>query len=86
MRRDIHNVILPVDFTSADEVFAVVETITGLIKRGISIRWGLVPRTLTAGAVGQAKVVYHLQDSYGLSAVIDYLTSVCSSLVSNASY
>ena len=86
MRRDIHNVILPVDFTSADEVFAVVETITGLIKRGIPIRWGLVPRTLTASAVDQAKVIYHLQDSYGLSAVINYLTLVSSLLVFDASY
>ena len=76
MRRDIHNAILPVDFTSKDEVFAIVETITGLVKRGVPVRWGLVPRTMTPGAVGQAKVVYHLLDTYGLSAVIKYLDAV----------
>ena len=47
-----------------------------LVKRGIPLRWGLVPQTLTEGAVQQAKVVYYLQDAYGLSAVINYLQAV----------
>ncbi|KAF2711570.1 glycosyltransferase family 24 protein [Pleomassaria siparia CBS 279.74] len=75
VRRDIHNVIAPVDFTSSDEVFTVVETVTGLVKRGIPIRWGLVPRSSTEGAAEQAKVVYYLSESYGLSYVIKYLSA-----------
>lgn len=76
MRRDIHNVILPVDFTLKDDVFSIVETIQGLVKRKIPVRWGLVPRTLTAGAESQAKIVYHLLETYGLSTVMKYLDAV----------
>lgn len=76
MRRDIHNAIVPVDLTSAKHVSTILDTILSLVKRGIPLRWGIVPQTSTAGALGQAKVVYHLQDSYGLSAVINYLQAV----------
>jgi UDP-glucose:glycoprotein glucosyltransferase len=47
-----------------------------LVKRGIPLRWGLVPQTLTEGSSEQARVVYYLQDAYGLSAVISYLRAV----------
>lgn len=67
---------MPVDFTSKDAVFTVVETILSLIKRGIPIRWGLVPHTKAPGAAEQAKVVYHLLDTYGLSTVVKYLDTV----------
>lgn len=54
----------------------VVDTIQMLIKRKIPVRWGLVPLTPTAVAVEQAKIVYHLHESYGLSAAIHYLEAV----------
>ncbi|KAF1916336.1 UDP-glucose:glyco protein glucosyltransferas-like protein [Ampelomyces quisqualis] len=73
VRRDIHNAIIPVDFTSMDDVTSVVDTIMSLVKRGIPVRWGLVPQTQTDGAVQQAKVIYYLQDTYGLSGMINYL-------------
>ncbi|KAF2268500.1 hypothetical protein CC78DRAFT_510304 [Lojkania enalia] len=76
VRRDIHNVILPVDFTSKDDVFSVVETIQSLVMRKVPVRWGLVPKTQTIGAKGQAKVIYHLLDTYGLSAVMKYLDAI----------
>jgi UDP-glucose:glycoprotein glucosyltransferase len=73
VRRDIHNAIVPVDFTSAADVSAVSDTILSLVQRGIPLRWGIVPQTLTPGALQQAKVIYYLQDAYGLSAVMKYL-------------
>lgn len=76
VRRDIHNAIVPVDFTLKEDVFSVIETILSLIKRGIPIRWGIVPNSNTAGAAEQAKVVYHLLDTYGLSTMIKYLDTV----------
>ena len=79
VRRDIHNAIVPVDFTSDEHVLTVLDTILSLIKRGIPLRWGIVPQTATKGALEQAKVVYYLQDSYGLSAVIKYLQAVSKS-------
>jgi len=76
VRRDIHNAIVPVDFSSANDVSSVVDTILSLVHRGIPLRWGLVPQTLTNGASEQAKVVYYLQQTYGLSTVIEYLQAV----------
>jgi UDP-glucose:glycoprotein glucosyltransferase len=77
VRRDIHNAIVPVDFTLKDDVNMVIETVLGLIQRNIPIRWGLVPLTKTQGAAEQAKVVYHLLDTYGLSTLTKYLDAVC---------
>ncbi|KAF1930256.1 glycosyltransferase family 24 protein [Didymella exigua CBS 183.55] len=73
VRRDIHNAILPVDFTDPEHVSNVIETVIGLVRRGIPLRWGLVPQSQTPNAVDQAKVVYYLQHTYGLSAVTKYL-------------
>ncbi|KAF2115554.1 UDP-glucose:Glyco protein glucosyltransferase-domain-containing protein [Lophiotrema nucula] len=73
VRKDIHNVILPVDFTEKEDVFSIVETIQSLIKRKVPVRWGLVPKTKTTGAESHAKIIYHLQETYGLSAVMKYL-------------
>ena len=54
----------------------MLETILSLIRRGIPLRWGIVPQTATSGALEQAKVVYYLHDAYGLPAVIEYLQVV----------
>ncbi|KAI4906206.1 hypothetical protein J4E90_010789 [Alternaria incomplexa] len=72
-RRDIHNAIVAVDLTSSEDVTTMLETILSLIRRGIPLRWGIVPQTATSGALEQAKVVYYLHDAYGLPAVIEYL-------------
>ena len=50
-----------------------------LVKRNIPIRFGFVPLALSAESEKQAKTVYYLQESYGLSAVIDYLSAVSGS-------
>lgn len=79
VRRDIHNAIVPIDFTAKADVSMAIETVLSLIHRGIPIRWGLVPATNTQGAADQAKVVYHLLDSYGLNALTGYLDAVSTS-------
>ena len=76
VRRDITNLIVPVDFSDASDVELVVETLQGFVKRKVALRTGLVPLLKNAAAVEQAKVVYHLLDSYGLSAVMSYLEAV----------
>lgn len=47
------------------------------VKRKIPIRFGLVPITTTEGAAKQAQVVYHILDTYGLGALMQYLEAVC---------
>lgn len=72
-RRDIHNMILPVNFTDPQHVETVVETMQSFVKRKLPVRFGLAPMTGSAGASEQAKIVYHLLDTYGLAACLDYL-------------
>lgn len=46
------------------------------VKRKIPIRFGIVPLAASVAAIDQAKVAYHLLDTYGLSAVFTYLENV----------
>ena len=73
VRRDIHNLVLPVDFTSIMDVELVIEQLQAFVQRIVPIRIGLVPLSKTPAARDQAKVVYYLQESYGLSAALAYL-------------
>ncbi len=73
IRRDIFNQIYPVDFSKVDDVFLVVEQLLDFIRRRLTIRFGLVPITKTPESTKQAKVVYHLLQTYGLAAMTTYL-------------
>ncbi|KAF2101757.1 UDP-glucose:glyco protein glucosyltransferase precursor [Rhizodiscina lignyota] len=73
VRRDIHNVIFPVDFTDPQHVETVVETLQSFIKRKLPVRVGLVPINTSERAAEQAKAVYHLLDTYGLVPFLEYL-------------
>lgn len=43
------------------------------MQRGITIRFGIVPLATSAASTAQAKVVYHLMDTYGFESLITYL-------------
>lgn len=86
MARDIHNAIIPIDFSDPKDVLRIVETVTDFVKRKIPIRFGLVPLTNTDGATQQAKVLYHILDTYGISGLIEYLEYVSSCIISNLDY
>lgn len=73
LRKDVFNLIVPVDFTNPDDLTLVVEQLRGLVKRLLPIRIGLVPLTPTVEAEQQAKVVYHLLENYGLASLVAYL-------------
>ncbi|KAL2045570.1 hypothetical protein N7G274_001998 [Stereocaulon virgatum] len=73
VRRDIHNVILPMDLSDVKDVELLVETLQGFVKRKIPIRFGIVPTTNSEASVEQAKVAYHLLDTYGLGTLLAYL-------------
>lgn len=73
VRRDCFNLILPVDFTDLEDVRLILDTLLSFVKRKLSIRIGLVPITLTPSAIEQARVIYHLLDTYGLPSVFAYL-------------
>ncbi|KAH8160675.1 hypothetical protein CIB48_g7562 [Xylaria polymorpha] len=75
VRRDIFNLIVPVDFGSTDDVRLVVERLQGLVKRALPVRFGLVPLTPTKKSEERAKLVYHLTENYGLPSLMSFLES-----------
>jgi UDP-glucose:glycoprotein glucosyltransferase len=81
IKKDIHNAIIPIDFSDPKNVHTAVETVQDFVKRKIPIRFGLVPLTPTDGAEKQAQVVYHILDTYGLGALMQYLEAVSVSLL-----
>lgn len=72
-RKDIHNIILPVDLAQKADRILVVSRILDLVKQRIPIRFGLVPLTATPESAQQAKVAYYLLRSYGLASLISYI-------------
>ena len=68
--------IIPLDFSDVKDVELLVESLQTFVKRKIPIRFGIVPLAASEAAINQAKVAYHLLDSYGLSAVLAYLEAV----------
>ncbi|KAK0669947.1 UDP-glucose:glycoprotein glucosyltransferase-domain-containing protein [Cercophora samala] len=73
VRKNMFNLVAPVDLTKPDDVAVIVEQLLMFLKRLIPVRFGFVPLTPTGEAIEQAKVVYHLLETYGLSATIAYL-------------
>lgn len=76
MRRDLHNIVFPVDLANAEEMEWVVERLQGFIHRKIPVRFGFVPTALSPGSIGQLKIAHHLQETYGLGSLIHYLEQV----------
>ena len=68
--------IIPVDLTDVKDIDMIVETLQIVVKRKIPIRFGIVPLMATKPLEDQAKLVYHLWDTYGLSTVFAYLELV----------
>ncbi|KAK0611186.1 UDP-glucose-glycoprotein glucosyltransferase-like protein [Immersiella caudata] len=73
VRKDIFNLVVPLDFSKLEDVKVAVEQLLSFMKRLVPIRFGLVPLTPTGESIEQAKVIYHLHDTYGLAAVVSYL-------------
>ena len=76
VRRDIHNLVIPLDLTDLKDVEMLVENLLAFVKRLVPIRFGVVPLVGSPEAAAQAKIVYHLLESYGLEAAVAYLEAV----------
>lgn len=71
--RDIHNLVIPVDFSNFADVSLVAQNLQGFVKRLLPIRFGIVPLIKSEAGAQQAKAAYHLLDSYGLVPFLNYL-------------
>jgi UDP-glucose:glycoprotein glucosyltransferase len=76
VRRDIFNLVVPVDLSNLEDIELVVEQMQSFVKRKLPLRFGIVPITRSPRATEHAKVVYHLLDTYGLSTAMTYLESM----------
>ena len=84
VRKDIHNVVIPVDLSHIDDPETVSEMVQSLIRREVPLRWGIVPIINSEISEQHAKILYYLLETYGLGAVMKYLTLV--SLPSSGEY
>ena len=73
--RDIFNQVYPVDLTDESDIQLLIDQLLAFVKRKLPIRFGIVPLTQTPEAVEQAKIAYHLIETYGLSTMVAYLQS-----------
>ncbi|KAH9904549.1 UDP-glucose:glycoprotein glucosyltransferase [Xylariomycetidae sp. FL2044] len=73
IRKDMFNVIFPVDFSKAEDVELVVGQLQAFIKRLLPVRFGLVPLTPTKKSEERAKLVYYILENYGLASLMAYL-------------
>ncbi|KAL2130037.1 hypothetical protein VTI74DRAFT_6966 [Chaetomium olivicolor] len=73
VRKDIFNLVVPVDFSKPEDIKLVTTQLLAFMKRLVPVRFGLVPLTPTGEAIEQAKVVYYLVENHGLSAAAYYL-------------
>ncbi|KAL9602944.1 MAG: hypothetical protein Q9219_001469 [cf. Caloplaca sp. 3 TL-2023] len=73
IRRNVHNAIIPLDTTDVKDVQLLVESLQTFVKRKVPIRFGIVPTLGTAASQEQARVIYHLLDTFGLGAMLTYL-------------
>ena len=73
VRRDLHTLIIPVDFSDIRSVTPVVETVQDFVKRKVPVRFGIVPLGHSDAAGQQGKVAYHILETYGIGALLEYL-------------
>jgi UDP-glucose:glycoprotein glucosyltransferase len=73
VRRDIHNLIVPIDFANYADVSLVVQNLQSFVKRKLPIRFGLVPHVKSPEGAEQARVMYHLLETYGLVTALGHL-------------
>lgn len=76
VKKDIHNIVIPLDLSSPKDISLAVDQVQVMIKRGVPVRFGLVPSGTDASAEAHARVVFHLYKAYGLTAMLDYLDLV----------
>jgi UDP-glucose:glycoprotein glucosyltransferase len=76
IRKNVHNLVIPVDFTSKEDLVLISQNLQMFVQRKIAMRFGLAPLTKTLDAAEQTKVVYHLLDAYGLKTALKYIDAI----------
>ncbi|PFH63296.1 hypothetical protein XA68_14948 [Ophiocordyceps unilateralis] len=80
--RNVFNIIAPVDLSTTEDV-AFVSQLVSIVRRGIPLRFGLVPLTSTAAAIAQAKVIFYLMENHTIETLFAYIDGLSESSASN---
>lgn len=73
VRRNLHNVVFPVDLSNLEDVRFVVQNLQMFVKRSIPVRVGLVPTNMRDHSIAQSKVAHYLHDTFGAMTLLQYL-------------
>ncbi|RDW72327.1 putative UDP-glucose:glycoprotein glucosyltransferase [Aspergillus mulundensis] len=73
VRRELNNIVFPIDLTSIEDVDLIVTTLQVFVKRKIPVRFGIVPLATSEGSIAQLKVAHYLQETFGLASLMAYL-------------
>ncbi|KAF2213451.1 glycosyltransferase family 24 protein [Cercospora zeae-maydis SCOH1-5] len=73
VRKEVHNLVLPVDFADFNDVLLVSEQLRSFVQRQVPIRMGLVPRVRSETSEEQTAIIYYLVHNYGLGTALKYL-------------
>lgn len=73
--------VVPVDLSDLEDIQLVVGSIQMFVKKKIPVRIGLVPTALSPGSISQLKVAQYLQETFGLSSMLQYFEEVRGNLL-----
>ncbi|KAJ6258935.1 glycoprotein glucosyltransferase [Drechslerella dactyloides] len=73
IRKNIHTLILPLDFSNRDDVILLSQRLFMFLKRGLALRIGIIPVVRNNLGSVNSKVFAALLDSYDLAAAMSYL-------------
>ncbi|CAP81259.1 hypothetical protein E8E15_008571 [Penicillium rubens] len=76
--RDLHNVVVSMDFSNPEHMMLAAGNLHAFIKRGIPVRFGLVPTTSSPESIAQLKVAHYLFDAYGIDSLVQYFEELAS--------
>lgn len=79
VRRDMHNVIVPVDLNKIQDLDLVVNTLQTLVKRSYPIRIGILPVGTDSASQHAARLSYHILDTYGLNLLTKFYQNIVTS-------
>ncbi|KAJ6187832.1 hypothetical protein N7519_002740 [Penicillium mononematosum] len=76
--RDLHNVVVSMDSSNPEHMMLAAGNLHAFIKRGIPVRFGLVPTTSSPESIAQLKVAHYLFDAYGIDSLVQYFEEFAS--------
>jgi UDP-glucose:glycoprotein glucosyltransferase len=76
IKRNIFNIITVLDITNPNTLGFVSVTLMNLINRGYPFRFGLVPMIETESSLKMARLLYWLNDAYGIQTTLMFLRRV----------